>query len=254
MFLIALLFAITTKADVPRLQPAELRAAMQKGEAIAVDVRGTVPYELEHIADAVWIPLGVIKQRGGELPEDKLLITYCTCRAEETSLEGAMLLSSMGFKNVAVLQGGFPAWKKAGLPVASNRTPAPTTDATPSPAAATGAGRGRLAPPAAVTCDHNKLTSYAGTVRDYKRGRDKTSLTIDTSADTTERLTIPHPGSDDPSRSFLLLGAPFTSADWNRIERKKGELHPGLSVVAWVCDDGKIVLDWHPGTRFTGGE
>ena len=34
-----------------------------------------------------------MQSRAGELPEDKLIVTYCTCKAEETSLEAAMLLS-----------------------------------------------------------------------------------------------------------------------------------------------------------------
>jgi rhodanese-related sulfurtransferase len=252
MFFIALLLSITTKADVPRLTADQLHAAMQKGEAIAVDVRGTVPYEMEHISNAVWMPLGLMKDRAGELPQDKTLVLYCTCKAEETSLEAAMLLSSFGFTNVAVLHGGFASWKTAGLPVMSNRTPAASeTSTTETPA---GAANGRLAPPAAVACDRNKLTAYAGSVRAYKRAKTKTSLTIATSAGTTERLTIAHAGAADPSRFFLIFGTPFTAKDWNRIERKKGELQPDMSVVAWVCEGGPTILDWRPGTRFTGGE
>ncbi len=256
MFLTALLFALTTKADVPRMQAAELRAAMQKGEAIAVDVRGTVPFQLEHIADAVWMPLGLMRDRAlAELPQDKTLVAYCSCKAEETSLDAALLLSGMGFQRVAVLQGGFPAWKTAGFPTRSDAPPEAFGEVPPSEApAAAAAGRGRLAPPAAVSCDRNHLTSYAGKVRNYKRAKDRTTLTIDTTADTTERVTLEHLGSDDPSRQFLILGTPFTPRDWSRIERKKGELHPGMNVVAWVCENGETVLDWHPGTRFTGGE
>ncbi|HEX2831898.1 MAG TPA: rhodanese-like domain-containing protein [Thermoanaerobaculia bacterium] len=251
MLFIALLFAITTKADVPRMQAAELRAAMEKGEAVAIDVRGTVPWELEHIKDAVWMPLGVMKERAGSLPEEKVLVTYCTCKAEETSLEAAMLLSSMGFTKVAVLHGGFPAWKNAGLPVVSNRTPAPAAPATPAPPATPVASGGRFAPPEAVTCDRNKLTSYVGTVRDYVRGNEQTTLTIDTTAATTEHVTIRR---NDPSRAFLIFGEPFTDPDWKRIEAKPGQLLPDMSAVAWVCEDGTVIIDWRPGSRFTGAE
>ncbi|HEX7829607.1 MAG TPA: rhodanese-like domain-containing protein [Thermoanaerobaculia bacterium] len=254
MFLIALLLAITTKADVPRVQAAELQAAMEKGEAIAIDVRGTVPWEMEHIKGAVWMPLGLMKQRAGELPEDKLLVTYCTCKAEETSLEGAMMLSGMGFKNVAVLHGGYPAWKTAGYATESIQTPEPAPAPAPTPAPAPMASSGRLAPPPAIKCDHNQLTMYAGSVRDYVRGKDKTTLTIDTSADTIEHVTIKHPGSDDPSASFLIDAEPFKAADWKRVEAKKGQLHPEMSAVAWVCEDGTVIVDWRPGMRFTGAE
>jgi rhodanese-related sulfurtransferase len=223
MILLTLLLAatITTKADVPRVQPAELHALMQKGEALAVDVRGTVPFEHGHIAGAVWMPLGLMNQRAGELPEDKLIVAYCTCKAEETSLEAAMMLSSLGFERVAVLEGGYPKWTEAGLPTESNR-------------------RGdRLAPPASVACDRNDLTVYSGTVKVYRRAKDKTVLVIDTTWGTTETATLRHTGTDDPSRFFLIEGTPFTSRDWSRIAA-------GMRANAWVCADGTVIVDWKP--------
>ena len=79
-------------------------------------------------------------------------------------------------------------------------------------------------------------------------------LVIDTSADTTERVTLLHKGTDDPSRFYLIDGTPFTGRDWSRIERSKGELHPNMSAVAWVCNDGTSIIDWRPGTTFSGAE
>jgi rhodanese-related sulfurtransferase len=255
MFLISILLAatITVKADVPRVTAAELQALMVKGEAVAIDVRGSVPYELGHIKGAVWLPLGLVAQRFGELPQDKLIVAYCTCKAEETSLEAAMLLAQQhGFQHVAVLHGGYPAWKTAGLPIEAIQTEAVEfEESAPTGATAT---RGRLAPPAAVSCDRNNLTSYAGKVKSYKRQKGKTVLVIDTSAGTTETVTLVHKNSDDPSRFYLVEGTPFTSRDWSRIERKKGELHPNMSAVAWVCSNGTSIIDWRPGTTFSGAE
>ena len=256
MFLTSILFAaaITVKADVPRVTPAELKALMDKGEAVAIDVRGSVPYELGHIKGAVWLPLGLVAQRFGELPQDKLIVAYCTCKAEETSLEAAMLLARQhGFEKVAVLVGGFPAWKEAGLPTAAIQSETVHFDES-APAGASASRGGRLAPPAAVTCDRNQLTSYTGKVKSYKRQRGKTVLVIDTSADTTERVTLTHANSDDPSRFFLIDGTPFTSRDWSRLEVRKGELKPNLSAIAWVCSNGTNVIDWRPGVTFTGAE
>ncbi len=154
------------------------------------------------------------------------MVAYCTCKSEETSLEAAMRLSELGFANVAVLRGGYPAWASAGFPLESNREP---VVAVPSP--------GRLAPPAAVRCDRNELTSYAGKVSRYRRLLGKTTLAIHTSADTLETITI-----KDPLRSYLINGTPFTASDWNRIELRKGVLRRDMSAVAWVCtsgDDGR---------------
>jgi len=252
MFLLSIVLAATlAKADVPHVSVSELHALLEKGEAVAIDVRGSVPYELGHIAGATWMPLGLIHQRAGELPQDKLLVAYCTCKAEETSLEAALLLANQhGFRRVAILRGGYPAWKEAGLPVEAIQE-VPMTDVVESSA---GAGAGRLAPPAAVACDRNQLTSHAGSVVRYRRKKGQTTLTLDTSADTIERLTLRHPGSDDPSRFFLVFGTPFTSADWNRIERRKGVLQQKMSAVAWVCSDGVTIIDWRPGVTFTGAE
>lgn len=253
MLAISLLLAATiaAKADVPRVTAAELHALMQKGEAVAVDVRGSVPWRYGHIAGAVWLPLGRVSQDFAKLPQDKLIVTYCTCKAEETSLEGAMILARQhGFERVAVLHGGYPAWHEAGLPVEIERTvhfPEEKPAATP-------ASGGRLAPPDAVTCDRNQLTSHSGRIASYKRAKDKTVIVMNTSAGTVETLTLTHAGTDDPSRLFLIDAKPFKAEDWKRIEKKKGELLPDLSAVAWICTGGDTIIDWRPGITFSGAE
>jgi 3-mercaptopyruvate sulfurtransferase SseA len=62
---------------VRRVTIEELRAAQARGEAVIVDVRGPVEYKLGHIAGAISMPLGAVAARGGELPRDKLIVTYC---------------------------------------------------------------------------------------------------------------------------------------------------------------------------------
>jgi len=256
-FLLSLLLAatITDSAAVRRVQPAELHELMKTGEAVVIDVRGSVPFELGHVSGAVWVPLGLLGERAVELPQDKLIVAYCTCRAEETSLAAALRLSEFGFPNVAVLQGGYPAWAAAKLPVTSNRPAEDEETAPPSNGDGGGAARGgRLAPPAGVTCDRNKLTSFAGTVTNYRRQSGKTTMTIHTSAETVEKITLRHPGSKDPSRWYLIGGTAFTAADWNRIEERKGVVKRELSAVAWVCTGGPTVVDWRPGVTFNGAE
>ena len=41
-----------------------------------------------------------------------------------------------------------------------------------------------------------------------------------------------------------MTGAPFTGADWSRIESRKGVLRAGTRAAAWVCSDGKVMVDW----------
>lgn len=62
---------------VRRVTIPELRAALEMGEAVVVDVRGEVEHKLGHIKGARSLPLGLIAQRSGDLPRDKLIVTYC---------------------------------------------------------------------------------------------------------------------------------------------------------------------------------
>ena len=98
--------------------------------------------------------------------------------------------------------------------------------------------------PQTFACDRNNLTVYTGVVRTYQRRTGSTTLQIRTDFDTTEQVTVRHPGTDDPSAHFRMLGEPFTAADWNRIESGKGVLRAGTRAAAWVCSDGRVLVDW----------
>lgn len=61
-----------------RITVAELRAALDNGTAILVDVRGEDAYKAEHIKGAILIPVYEIAARYKELPKNKLIATYCS--------------------------------------------------------------------------------------------------------------------------------------------------------------------------------
>lgn len=63
--------------DAPRISIAEARAAAEAGKAVFVDVRPLDDYKQNHIKGALSIPLPEVTARAGELPADKLIITYC---------------------------------------------------------------------------------------------------------------------------------------------------------------------------------
>ena len=71
-----------------------------------------------------------------------------------------------------------------------------------------------------------------------------TTLRIHTDEDTTEQVSLSHPGTDDPSRFFRMMSEPFTPADWNKIEERKGVLRKGTRAAAWVCSTGRVMVDW----------
>ena len=63
---------------VRRITTVELRELMEKGKAIVVDVRNEDAYKAGHIKGARLIPSTDILAHAGELPRDKMIVTYCT--------------------------------------------------------------------------------------------------------------------------------------------------------------------------------
>jgi len=103
----------------------------------------------------------------------------------------------------------------------------------------------RIAPPAKVSCPRDHLTSYNGRVIYFNRRTGRTIITVRTDWDTTERVVIRHPRTDNPARWFLLQGETFKSTDWRLIEQGKNRLLPNLRANIWICDDGRNpVVDW----------
>ncbi len=83
-FIAASLLAATqacgmTPADIDRVTPEALKAAMDSKDAVAVDVRTSTAWYTGHIMGAYWIYYFEIEERAlDELPSDKLIITYCS--------------------------------------------------------------------------------------------------------------------------------------------------------------------------------
>lgn len=118
------------------------------------------------------------------------------------------------------------------------------------PGATTSKGQegGRLMPPQ-LECDRSDLTLYDGRVLAYRRRKGSTFLRIRTNSDTTEEVVIHHPGTDDPSRFYLLNGQPFSKGDWRRIEKRPRVLKTGMRANVWVCRGNpsvQPVVDWRP--------
>jgi 3-mercaptopyruvate sulfurtransferase SseA len=60
-----------------RITIAELQKALEKGEAVVVDVRSEQSYKAGHIKGSRWMFESDINSRAGELPRDKMIVTYC---------------------------------------------------------------------------------------------------------------------------------------------------------------------------------
>ena len=67
-----------SEADVPRVTPAEAKAALDSGKAIIVDVRLKAAYEASHIKGALYIGDIEDSQSNLTVPKTQWIITYCT--------------------------------------------------------------------------------------------------------------------------------------------------------------------------------
>ena len=63
--------------ETRRISIEESQSAIAAGSAVVVDVRDEAAYKASHVKGAKSIPLAQFNERAGELPKDKLIITYC---------------------------------------------------------------------------------------------------------------------------------------------------------------------------------
>jgi hydroxyacylglutathione hydrolase len=89
-------------------------AQATSGAVTVVDVRRRSEYDEGHVSGALHIPLGDVGARISEIPADRPVVLHC--EGGTRSSIAASVMRALGRHDVANLQGGFTAWKKAGLP------------------------------------------------------------------------------------------------------------------------------------------
>ncbi|MGE0130406.1 MAG: hypothetical protein AB7U82_20205 [Blastocatellales bacterium] len=105
----------------------------------------------------------------------------------------------------------------------------------------------RIAPPSALKCSRNHLTSFMGRVTSYQRSQTRIFIRVRTDEQTTESFTLKFTKNDDPAKLFLMRGEEFKQSDWKLIEVSTGRLRKPMRAIVWVCDDGSNpVIDWRP--------
>lgn len=90
----------------------EVKEKLAAGEKpFMLDVRGPDEFEETRlgIGEAL-IPLGALRKRLGELPEDKNREIICYCKISLRGYEAALVLEAKGWANVKVMEGGVTAW------------------------------------------------------------------------------------------------------------------------------------------------
>jgi len=91
---------------------AEVKKLIDSKEKIfMLDVRGPEEFAAMRLGcGETLIPLGALRKRIGEIPQDKNQLIICYCKISLRGYEAAAFLSAMGWKNVKVMEGGIMAW------------------------------------------------------------------------------------------------------------------------------------------------
>jgi NADPH-dependent 2,4-dienoyl-CoA reductase/sulfur reductase-like enzyme/rhodanese-related sulfurtransferase len=82
-----------------------------KENVFLLDARGSDEYEQMRLGiGETLIPLGALRKRIKELPEDKEAEIICYCKISLRGYEAALVIESHGYTNVKVMEGGIMAW------------------------------------------------------------------------------------------------------------------------------------------------
>lgn len=112
------------KAVIETISPEDALARAEAGKALLVDIRDVRELEREgRIPGAFHAPRGMLEfwvdpdspYHKPALATEQTLVLFCA--GAWRSALSAKLLQDMGVENVAEINGGFTAWRAAGLPV-----------------------------------------------------------------------------------------------------------------------------------------
>ncbi len=106
--------------DFTRVSAVALKALENDGEELAIlDPREEGTYGLGHLLHAVNIPLSKLELNIDLLVPRRSTRIVLADGGEETAERAAVRLKELGYTNLAVLEGGYPAWKQAGYEIFS---------------------------------------------------------------------------------------------------------------------------------------
>lgn len=97
-----------------KLSPAEFATAVAVSpRPFVLDVRGDAEFRAGHVPGSRWIHVHELAARRGELPTAKIARILVVGDTAKRTQAAATFLALVGFADVAVLAGGFAAWRGA---------------------------------------------------------------------------------------------------------------------------------------------
>jgi rhodanese-related sulfurtransferase len=110
--------ADSSLSALPEMTPAELSAALSKGDVQVIDLRASMAYRKGHVKGAAWS----IRPRIAALANGAAKRIVLVADDPAIAAAAALDLADAGAKDVRTLSGGFAAWQAAGLPVEASPT------------------------------------------------------------------------------------------------------------------------------------
>jgi rhodanese-related sulfurtransferase len=87
----------------------EVHQMLEAGyDFVLLDVRSPAEYEQVRLPGSTLIPLGTLRERRRELPQDKEIVAFC--KVSLRGYEAGLILKAAQFENVRVMDGGIAMW------------------------------------------------------------------------------------------------------------------------------------------------
>jgi rhodanese-related sulfurtransferase len=102
--------------SVPEVSAEDGHRMVEEG-AVLLDVREADEWDAGHAPGALWIPLGDVQARVGELASDRRIVAICRTGARSAVVAEALI--GAGFDAVN-LEGGMRAWVVDDLPIVAS--------------------------------------------------------------------------------------------------------------------------------------
>lgn len=102
------------------LSPSELTLAINKEDAVVIDIRETPAFQKGHIAGAVNLPSSMLEQSKNKLTKYKDKPVVVVCQSGKSCVAVSASLRKEGFTKATILKGGINAWQSANLPLVAD--------------------------------------------------------------------------------------------------------------------------------------
>ena len=109
---------LSSKDELEPVSRRELLARARDGRVTVLDVRPAEEYAAGHVAGAINVELKDLAKHLHEFKRNREIVAYCRGPFCILAFEAVAQLRAKGFK-ARRLEGGFPEWKNAELPVAT---------------------------------------------------------------------------------------------------------------------------------------